>query len=75
MHRENIGSLFGPFIDLHDTAGKLDGVSLEFLMNEAGEAITETLPAFTVDTAGTVTGSKAFKTITSITITRTPVRA
>lgn len=36
--------------------------------NEAGDTITETLPAFTVDTAGTVTGSKAFKTITSITI-------
>lgn len=36
--------------------------------NYAGAAITETLPAFTVDTAGTVTGSKAFKTITSITI-------
>jgi hypothetical protein len=36
--------------------------------NEAGEAITETLPAFTVDTAGSVTGSKAFKTVTSITI-------
>jgi hypothetical protein len=31
-------------------------------------ALTETLPAFTVDTAGTVTGSKAFKTVTSITI-------
>jgi len=36
--------------------------------NYADEAITETLPAFTVDTAGTVTGSKAFKTVTSITI-------
>lgn len=36
--------------------------------NYAGAAITETLPAFTVDTAGTVTGSKAFKTVTSITI-------
>ncbi len=36
--------------------------------NYNGEAITETLPAFTVDTAGTVTGNKAFKTITSITI-------
>ncbi|APM39401.1 hypothetical protein [Clostridium kluyveri] len=36
--------------------------------NYAGETITETLPAFTVDTAGTVTGSKAFKTITKITI-------
>lgn len=32
------------------------------------EAITETLPAFTLDTAGTVAGSKAFKTVTSITI-------
>lgn len=33
-----------------------------------GNAITETLPAFTVNTTGTVTGSKAFKTVTSITI-------
>lgn len=32
------------------------------------EVITETLPAFTVDTAGTVVGNKAFKTVTSITI-------
>ncbi len=32
------------------------------------QAITETLPAFTVNTTGIVTGSKAFKTITSITI-------
>lgn len=32
------------------------------------EVITETLPAFTVNTAGTVTGSKAFKTVTSVTI-------
>lgn len=30
--------------------------------------ITEVLPAFTVDTAGTVTGSKAFKTVTSVVI-------
>lgn len=36
--------------------------------NFLDEAITETLPVFTVDTAGSVTGSKAFKTITSITI-------
>lgn len=36
--------------------------------NAAGEAITETLPAFTVNTTGTVTGSKAFATVTSITI-------
>jgi hypothetical protein len=34
----------------------------------AGNAISETLPAFTVDTAGTVTGSKAFATVTSITL-------
>lgn len=32
------------------------------------EVITEVLPAFTVDTAGTVQGSKAFKTVTSISI-------
>lgn len=36
--------------------------------NAQGDAITETLPAFTVNTTGTVTGTKAFKTITSITI-------
>ena len=36
--------------------------------NMEDEAITETLPVFTVDTAGTVTGSKIFKTVTSITI-------
>lgn len=36
--------------------------------NFADEVITETLPAFTVDTAGTVSGSKAFKTITKVTI-------
>ena len=33
-----------------------------------GEIITEDLPAFSVNTAGTVTGSKAFKTVTSIII-------
>jgi hypothetical protein len=36
--------------------------------NVYDEVITETLPAFTVDTAGAVYGSKAFKTVTSITI-------
>lgn len=36
--------------------------------NENNEVITETLPAFTVDTAGTVVGSKIFKTITKVTI-------
>lgn len=34
--------------------------------NEAGVAIAETLPAFTVDTAGSIVGSKAFKTVTEI---------
>lgn len=34
----------------------------------AGNVISETLPAFTVDTPGTVQGNKAFKTITSIVI-------
>jgi hypothetical protein len=36
--------------------------------NFAGEVITEVLPAFTLDTAGTVTGSKAFRTVTKIII-------
>ena len=33
-----------------------------------GNAISEDLPAFTVDTTGTVTGSKAFKTVTSYSV-------
>lgn len=36
--------------------------------NAAGETISETMPAFTVGTAGTVTGSKAFKTVTSVVV-------
>lgn len=36
--------------------------------NYADEVITETLPAFTADTKGTVVGSKAFKTVTKISI-------
>jgi len=36
--------------------------------NENNEVITETLPAFTADTAGTVVGDKIFKTITKVTI-------
>lgn len=51
------------------TAGDIKAIQVIIAgTNEAGEEITETLPAFTVDTAGSVTGSKAFKTITSITI-------
>jgi hypothetical protein len=34
----------------------------------AGNAISETLPAFTVDTAGTVVGNKAFATVTQVDI-------
>jgi hypothetical protein len=36
--------------------------------NMDNETITETLPAFTVDTAGTVAGTKAFRTVTKVTI-------
>jgi hypothetical protein len=36
--------------------------------NYADEEISEELPVFTVNTAGTVTGSKAFKTITQISV-------
>lgn len=51
------------------TAGDIKAIQVVIAgTNYADEAITETLPAFTVDTAGTVTGSKAFKTVTSITI-------
>ncbi|MBP2638436.1 MAG: hypothetical protein H6Q72_4343 [Firmicutes bacterium] len=51
------------------TAGDIKAIQVIVAgTNYADEAITETLPAFTVDTAGTVTGSKAFKTVTSITI-------
>jgi len=36
--------------------------------NIAGETISETMPAFTVNTAGAVTGSKAFATVTSVVV-------
>jgi len=36
--------------------------------NAYGDTISETLPAFTVDTAGSVQGAKAFATVTSITL-------
>jgi len=51
------------------TAGDIAAVQVIVTgTNMLDEAITETLPAFTADTAGTVTGSKAFKTVTSIVI-------
>ncbi|MDQ7095948.1 hypothetical protein REC12_20345 [Desulfosporosinus sp. PR] len=36
--------------------------------NYADEVISETLPAFTIDTAGTVAGNKAFRTVTNVSI-------
>lgn len=51
------------------TAGDVKAISVIVAGTNANDvAISETLPAFTVNTTGNVTGSKAFKTITSITI-------
>lgn len=51
------------------TAGDIKAIQVTVVGTDAaGNALTETLPVFTVDTAGTVQGSKAFKTVTSITI-------
>lgn len=49
------------------TAGDIKAIQpIIYGTNKAGAAISETLTAFTVDTAGTVTGNKAFNTITYI---------
>jgi len=49
------------------TAGSIKAVQIIIEgTNYNDEAITETLPAFTVDTAGLVEGNKAFKTVTKI---------
>lgn len=51
------------------TAGNIKAIQVIIEgTNYNDEVITETLPVFTVDTAGTVTGNKAFKTVTKITI-------
>ena len=51
------------------TAGDIKAIQVTVEgTNEAGETITEVLPAFTVDTAGTVVGNKAFKTVTKLTL-------
>lgn len=51
------------------TAGDIKAITVTVAgTNIAGEAISEVLPAFTVDTAGSVVGVKAFKTVTSVTI-------
>jgi len=51
------------------TAGDIKAIQVVVAgTNAEDQAITETLPAFTVNTAGIVSGAKAFKTVTSITI-------
>jgi hypothetical protein len=51
------------------TAGNVLAVSVVVAGTDiAGNAITETLPAFTAGSLAAVAGSKAFKTVTSITI-------
>jgi len=51
------------------TAGDIKAIQVVVTgTNYADETITETLPAFTVNTAGTVQGSKAFKTVTQVVI-------
>ena len=51
------------------TAADIKAVSVIIAgLDPIGLALTETLPAFTVNTAGTVTGSKVFARVTSITI-------
>lgn len=51
------------------TAGSIKAIQVVVTgTNYADEVITETLPEFTVDTAGTVSGAKAFKTVTQIDI-------
>lgn len=51
------------------TAGSIKAVQVILEgTNDLDEVITETLPAFTADTAGSVEGSKAFKTITKVTV-------
>jgi hypothetical protein len=51
------------------TAGDIKAIQVTIHGTDAtGAALTEDLPAFTVDTAGTVVGSKAFASVTSIVI-------
>jgi len=51
------------------TAGDIKAIQVTVNGTDAsGAVITEALPAFTVNTAGTVTGAKAFATVTSFVI-------
>lgn len=62
-HARNItATAGGTATDIKNIQVTIEGTDLD------GNVITETLPAFTLDTPGTVIGSKAFKTVTKITI-------
>jgi hypothetical protein len=51
------------------TAGDIKAIQVTVTgTNADGAVISEELPAFTVNTAGTVVGNKAFATVTSVTI-------
>lgn len=51
------------------TGGDIGAIAVTITGTDyADQVITETLPAFTADTAGTKEGAKAFKTVTSISI-------
>jgi hypothetical protein len=51
------------------TAGDIKAIQVTINGTDInGEVLTEDLPAFTVNTTGTVTGTKAFKTVTSVVI-------
>lgn len=51
------------------TEGNIKAVKVKvYGTNILGEEIDEELPAFTVDTAGSVVGSKAFATVTKVTV-------
>src|SRR3990172_4956329 len=51
------------------TAADIKAITVTIVgLGAKGEAVTEVLPAFTVNTAGTVTGVQVFSTVTSVTI-------
>lgn len=51
------------------TAADIGAITVTIVgLGAKGEAVTEILPAFTVNTAGTVTGVQVFSSVTSITI-------
>lgn len=51
------------------TAGNIKAVKVKITgLNAKGKEISEELPTFTADTAGTVTGTKAFASVTKVEI-------